>query len=289
MPIDILAQSLINGIFLGGVYALVAGGLTLIYGVIYIVNFAHADFLMVGMYIAYWAFVLLGIDPYISVFLCAIILFIIGVITQKVLIKPILKAPMLNQILLTMGLSSLLVGLAQFFWRSEPRSVLVPYSANRFVVSGIIFNVPRMVAFIVSVVITIGLYLFLKNTKPGKAIRACSQSRPAAQLMGIDVNKMYMLTFGIGAGLTGIAGALLTPTYSMSPTVGLTFAITAFVVVVLGTMGNFLGAFIGALIIGVTEAFSGLFLGGELRQLGSMVIFILVLLLRPGGLFGGKK
>ncbi len=289
MDLSILLQTLINGVFQGGVYALVAIGLTLVYGVMMIVNFAHADFLMLGLYLAYWAFVLAGVQPYIAMLGIIILLFLIGIVLQKALIKPVLTAPVINQVLLTLGLSSFIVGLVQFFWRSEPRSLILPYSSNSIQIGELVLNIPRLIAFVVSLVVAVLLYLFLNRSKTGKAIRACSQSRTAAALMGINVDRVYMLVLGIGLALAGLAGALLSPNYPMSPTVGSTFSFTAFVIVVLGTMGNFLGAFIGAMIIGVAEAFGGLLIGSELRQLVSMLIFISVLLLKPGGLFGGKN
>jgi branched-chain amino acid transport system permease protein len=288
MPIEVLAQTLVNGLFLGGVYSLVAIGLTLIYGVMVIINFAHGEFLMLGLYISFWAFTLFGIHPYISVLLAAVILFILGALIQRGLIQPMLSAPLLNQILLTLGLSTLIMGLVQFFWRAEPRSILIPFASISLRYGDMIFNIPRLIAFLSSIVLTIALFLFLKKTRTGKAIRACSQNRVAAQLTGVNIRYIYMLTFGIGVALTGIAGVLLSPNYPMTPTIGQTFSITAFVVVVLGTMGNFMGAFVGGLIIGVAEAFGGLYLGSDVRQVVSMGIFILVLLLKPQGLFGRK-
>lgn len=286
---SILLQTLINGIFQGGIYALVAIGLTLTYGVMMIVNFAHADFLMLGMYVCYWAFTLAGVQPYVSMIIIIVLFFIIGAVLQRILIKPILTAPVVNQVLLTLGLSSFLQGAAQFFWNSEPRSLILPYSSDSIQVGELVLNLPRLIAFLVSLVVAVALYLFLNRSKTGKAIRACSQSRAAASLMGINVDRIYMLVLGIGLALAGLAGALLSPNYPMSPTVGANFSFTAFVIVVLGTMGNFLGAFIGGLIIGIAEAFGGLIIGNELRQLVSMMIFIFVLLLKPGGLFGGKN
>lgn len=289
MDISIYLQTLINGLFLGGVYALVAIGLTLVYGVMLIINFAHADFLMLGMYIAFWGFTLLGFSPYVTMFLTVVVVFLLGLVLQRVIIRPVLKAPILNQILLTLGLSSFMVGLAQFFWRAEPKSLILPISSSSAKVAGLIFNYPRSIAFAVSLAVAIGLYYFLNYTKTGKAVRATSQNRRAAGLMGINVNRIYALVFGIGVALAGLGGTLLSPSYPMTPTIGATFSFTAFVIVVLGTMGNFLGAFFGALIIGVAEAFGGLFIGSELKQMISMLIFIFVLLVKPGGLFGGNN
>lgn len=289
MSIDILMQTLINGVFLGGIYALVAVGLTLIYGVMVIINFAHGEFLMIGMYISFWIFTLLGIDPYLSLVVVAFLLFLLGVLFQRVLIQPALKATTMNQIMLTLGLSTFLVGAAQFFWQAQPRNAILPYAHQGLHIGNLVLNYPKMLAFVISVVITLSLYAFLKYSRTGKAIRACSQSRDAARLMGIDVNKIYLLTMGIGTSLTGIAGALLIPSYPVNPTIGSGFGFTAFIIVVLGSMGNFIGAFIGSIIIGLAEAFGGLFVGSDVRQVFSMGIFILVLLLRPEGLFGRKS
>lgn len=288
MTFDTFNQLLINGLFLGGIYALVSIGLTLIYGVMYVVNFAHGEFLMLGMYITYWMFILAGISPYVSAILTALILFLFGTLVQRGLVQKILGANILNQILLLLGVSTLLTGLAQVFFKADPRTIRLPISSMSLNLGNLIFNVPRLIAFVVSLIIAGVLYLFLRTAKFGKAIRACSQSRDAAQLMGINVKLVYMITFGIGTAVTGIAGSLLMPFFPVTPTIGSIFSVTAFVVVVLGTMGNFIGAFVGGLIIGVAETFGGYILGGDMKQIVSMVIFILVLLFRPQGLFGKK-
>lgn len=289
MSPDILIQNLINGLLIGGVYSLVAIGLTLIYGVMIIINFAHGELLMLGMYVAYWAFTLAGIHPYVSSILAAALLFALGMIIQRGLVQRVLGANVLNQILLLLGVSTLLVGLAQLLFKADPRTLRLPISSTSINIGELILNIPRLIAFIASMVIAGGLYLFLRRSKLGKAIRACSQSRDAAQLVGINVKLIYMITFGIGAAVTGIAGAFMMPFFPVNPTIGGVFSVTAFVVVVLGTMGNFIGAFIGGLIIGVAETFGGFFLGGDMKQVVSMVIFILVLLLRPQGLFGKSQ
>ena len=207
MTPEIFAQSIINGLFVGGIYALVSIGLTMIYGVMKIINFAHGEFLMIGMYVAYWAFSIAGIHPYISVFLSMFLLFLTGVVIQRVLVDKVIAAPVLNQVLLLLGLSTFLVGLAQMFFTADPRTIILPFSLERFKIGALIFNKPRTIAFIVSMVIAAVLFLFLKYSKTGKAIRACSISRDAASLVGINVKKVYQLTLGIGAAVTGIAGA----------------------------------------------------------------------------------
>ena len=288
MSFDIFMQTIVNGLFTGSIYALVAIGLTMIYGVMLILNFAHGEFLMLGMYVAFWSFTLLGLDPYLSVPIAAVLIFAVGALIQRGLVQRVLDAHPLNQIILLLGVSTLLIGLVQFFWTAEPRAIHVPYETEVFVLMGLRFSIPRTVAFFSAMVISLALYLFLQHTKTGAAIRAVSQSRAAALLMGIDVKSIYLLTFGIGAAVTAIGGVLLTPNYRMIPTVGQPFAVTAFVVVVLGTMGNFIGAFLGGLIIGVVEAFAGFLLGGDVKIIASMLVFILILLFKPSGLFGGR-
>jgi branched-chain amino acid transport system permease protein len=286
MRLDILIQTLVNGLFTGGIYALVAVGLTLIYGVMLICNFAHGEFLMVGIYIAFFAYTLFGVDPYLSIPIAFVLTFGLGVLIQRGLIQRVLDANPLNQIVLTIGISTLMVGLAQIFFGADPRTIHVPYETSSMVFMGLRFSIPRTVAFVASLVISVGLYLFLQFTKVGKAIRAVSQSRTAAWLMGVDVKFIYMLTFGIGVAVTAVGGALLAPNNRMIPTLGSAYSVTAFVVVVLGTMGNFVGALLGGLIIGVVEAFAGYFLGSDVKIIASMVIFILILLFKPSGLFG---
>jgi branched-chain amino acid transport system permease protein len=289
VSLQIFMQTVVNGLFTGGIYALVAVGLTLIYGVMLILNFAHGEFLMLGMYVAYFAFTSLNIDPYIAAPMAALLIFALGALIQRGLIQRVLNSHPLSQIVLLLGVSTLLMGLVQFFLSANPRSIHVAYETAVIPFAGLRFSIPKMVAFFTAMIIAIGLYLFLQFTKTGKAIRAVSQSRPAALLMGINVNFIYMLTFGIGTAVTAIGGVLLTPTYTIIPTAGQAFSVIAFVVVVLGTMGNFIGAFLGGLIIGVVEAFAGFYLGGDVKIIASMLVFILILLFKPAGLFGRKQ
>jgi branched-chain amino acid transport system permease protein len=289
MSSEIFFQTIVNGLFTGGIYAMVAVGLTLIYGVMMIVNFAHGEFLMLGAYIAFWAYTLFAIDPYLSIPIAAVIIFALGALIQRGLVQRVLDAHPLNQIVLLVGVSMLLVGLVQFFWSAEAKAIHVPYETEVIPLFGLRFSIPRTVAFFFSLVISLVLYAFLQTTKTGKAIRAVSQSRDAALLMGIDVKYIYLLTFGIGAAVTAIGGVLLAPNNRMIPTMGQPFSVIAFVVVVLGTMGNFMGAFLGGLIIGVIETFAGFFLGGDVKIIASMLIFILILLFKPSGLFGKRR
>lgn len=289
MTFEIFMQTLINGLFLGGIYAAFSIGLTLIYGVMKLINFAHSEFLMIGMFTAYWAFILLGIDPYVSVFIAAALLFVIGIFIQYGLYRKVMDKPLLNQILLSLGVSTLLIGLAQFFFGAMPRSIIMPYSSKAIFLGDLVVNIPRLASFLISLFFCIVLYILLMKTKIGRAIRACSQNGTAAKLLGIDVEVINMLTFGIGAALVGLAGASMTPSFPMSPTVGQIFSISGFVIVVLGSMGNFMGAFLASMIIGIAETFGGFLLGSQLKQVVSLTIFILILLFKPQGLFGRKQ
>lgn len=289
MDLQLFTQIFVNGLFVGGIYAMVAIGLTLIYGVMIILNFAHGEFLMLGMYIAYWGFTLAGLDPYLSIPIAAVLMFMVGALIQRVLVQRVLDSHPLSQIILLLGVSMLIMGLVQFFWTAEPKSIHVPYETEVLIWQGLRFSIPRTVAFFTAMISSLLLYLFLQYTRTGSAIRAVSQSRDGALLMGIDVKFIYMLTFGLGAAVTAIGGVVLTPNYRMIPTVGQAFGVIAFVVVVLGTMGNFIGAFLGGLIIGVVEAFAGFYLGGDVKIIASMLVFIIILLFKPSGLFGRKK
>ena len=290
MPdISTLFQIGLNGLFLGGVYGLIAIGLTMIYGVMKVTNFAHGELVMMGMYVAFWAYTLLGLDPLIGTFLVAGVMFLLGALIQHFLMSRVLDAEPMNQIMLTMGISTVLWSSALMFWGANVRRVVVPYSASSLIVGGVIFNLPRTIAFVVAMLLALGLFAFLKYSRTGKAMRAASQDRKAAQLMGINVKFIYMLAFGIGTALAGIAGSLITPFQSIYPTAGQAFAVLAFVIVVLGTMGNFLGALLGGLIIGMTESVSGYFIGPQSKMLVALLIFAAVLMFKPSGLFGDKK
>lgn len=288
MDLEIFLQVLINGLFSGGIYAVTAVGLTLIYGVMMIVNFAHGEFLMLGIYISYFAFTLAGIDPYLSMPISFITVFLIGALIQRFIVQRVLNENGLNQVVLLVGVSTLIVGLMQFFAGADPRTIHVSYETKALSFMGLRFSIPRMVAFFASMIISFALYFFLQKTKTGKAIRAVSQNRTAAALMGVDVKFIYILTFGIGTGITAVAGSLLAPNNRMIPTIGTSYSVMTFVVVVLGTMGNFIGALVGGLIIGVVESFAGFYLGSDVKIIASMMIFILILLFKPSGLFGGK-
>jgi branched-chain amino acid transport system permease protein len=279
-------QLIINGLLLGGIYALISIGLTLIFGVVEIINFAHGEFLMLSMYGSYWLFQLYGVDPYVSLLMVIPTFFLIGWAVQRIIIQPIIDAPPLNQIFATVGVSLVLQNVALFLWKADYRTVRTAYSGLSLKTAGLMISFPRLVAFFLALALIAGLLTFLKRTYTGKAIRAIAQQRRAAMLMGIDINRMYKVAFGIGIACVGAAGAMLIPIYYTFPTVGGLFVLIAFVVVILGGYNSLIGALVGGLIIGVVEAFSGFFLSPHLKEAVYFVIFILILLFRPTGLFG---
>lgn len=284
----LIIQSLVDGVLMGGIYGLVAIGLTLIFGVMKIINFAQGALLMLGMYISYWSFTLLGINPYLSIPLSAICLFLIGVLIQKTILSKMLDAPEHNQLLVTLGIMLVIENLALVLWSPDFRSVKLEGFQQTLNIGSIGVNMPKLIAFLSAIILSIALFWFLKHTMLGKAIRATSTNRQGASLTGINTNRINYIAFGIGSALAAIAGSLLTPFFYTSPTVGATFILKGFVVVVLGGLGNFIGAIIGGLIIGISEAMGGAFLPGSLKELMTYIIFVIVLMFRPNGLFGGK-
>ena len=285
MDITIL-QLVINGLLLGGMYGLISIGLTLIFGVLEIVNFAHGEFLMLSMYAAFWLFQLYGIDPYLSMLIIIPVFFLLGIAVQRITIQPILNAPPLNQIFMTVGLSMVLQNAALFIWTADYRTMKTSYSALTLKTAGLIISFPRLVAFLLAMALIAALLIFLKKTYTGKAIRALAQERKAAMLMGINIYRTYQIAFGIGIACVGAAGAMLIPVYFVFPSVGSLFVLIAFVVVILGGYNSLVGSLAGGLIIGVVESFSGFFVSPHLKEAIYFVIFILILLFKPTGLFG---
>jgi branched-chain amino acid transport system permease protein len=273
------------GLLLGGIYGLVAIGLNLIFGVIRIVNFAHGEVLMIAMYGTYFCYTWLGINPYLSVILVAPACFVFGILIQRILIQPLLNEPMM-QIFITFGLMIFLENLMLVLTRGEAVGIPSGKTLETIQLFGMSFSFARVLAFVAVTLIAIGLHLFLQRTMMGKAIRAVTQDKRAAATMGIDVNRTFLVTFGIGAAITGVAGAFLTPIYTLSPTIGGNFVLAAFAVVVLGGLGSVWGAYIGGLIVGLIEAFAGFYIDPSLKSAIWFIIFIVVLIARPQGLMG---
>jgi len=271
---------------MGGVYSLVAVGLSLIFGVMRIINFAHGSFMMLGMFTTYWLYVLLGIDPYLSLLLSIPALFVIGLLVERFVIDKVLSAPEHNQLLLTLGVSMFIENFALFLWSPNFRALNIPYTRKAATVGLVMISFPKVIAFLFAILLTVALYFFLKKTDLGKAIRAASEEKEGALTVGINLKRIYYVAFGIGTACVGAAGTLTAPFFYVNPHVGGIFVITAFVVVVLGGMGNFIGALIGGLIIGLAESLGAAFMPGQLKQFIIYLIFILVLLFKPEGLFG---
>lgn len=286
---NVFIQSLISGILIGGVYALIGIGLTIIFGVMRIINFAHGDILMIGMYGTYFLFTLFHIDPFVSIIITIPLMFLYGAFLQKVFINRALNALPQNQILLTIGMGLVMSNTIMLAFTSDYKILSTTYSSGSVTILGISISQPLVVSFAITVAITLALYWFLYKTDTGQAIRATAQDRDAAQLMGINVKRMSIIAFGIGAALAGTAGALISPTYYIFPQVGSVFTLKAFVITVLGGMGSIVGATLGGVLIGVAESVGGVYLGSGWKDVIVFVLFLLVLLFKPSGLLGTSK
>jgi branched-chain amino acid transport system permease protein len=282
-------QSVLSGVLVGGVYALIGIGLTMIFGVMRVINFAHGDLLMLGMYATWFIFATTGIDPYVSLILTAPLLFLWGAFLQRTFVNRILGSLPQNQILLTIGLGLVMRNTMMLIFTSDYQILTTTYSSSSLKLLGLSISLPLLYSFLVTAAITAALYAFLIKTDTGQAIRATAQDRDAAQLMGINVSRMSVLAFGLGTALAAIAGALLAPTYYIFPDVGAPFTLKAFVVVVLGGMGSIVGATLGGILIGVTESLGGAFVAGGLKDLLVYVLFLLILVFKPAGLLGKSR
>lgn len=294
VQLEVFLQTLIAGLLLGGLYALIGLGMTLIMGVMKIINLAHGELMMVAMYIAYWMFILFHIDPYLSVFIATPLLFFLGIAIQKFLINPVLKVESIlpeNQVILTVGVGMVLANLATMFFKSDYRSTPVSYATNAFYLSDfwkaspieLSLSVPWTVSFVIAVLITIALWFFLGKTDTGKSIRATAQDLDAALLMGVNVKLMRVVTFGLGAGLVGAAGCLFIPIYYLFPALGGQFTLIAFVITILGGLGSMVGAIIGGLVLGIFESMTATYVGMGWAPVGRFVIFVACLIFLPGG------
>lgn len=286
MTRQILLQTLASGVLIGLIYALVAIGLTMIFGVMNIVNFAHGEFMMLGMYSSFWMFSLYALDPMLTLPLTVLMLFAFGVLLYKLVIRRIIDAPMVSQIFTTFGLMILLRGVAQYLWKPDFRSIENSWVDGIVKVGGFQLGRPQLVAGLGAVLVTVAVYLFLHHTKWGAALEATAADKEAAQLMGIDSHRMFALAWGIGAACAGAAGALLSTFFPIFPDVGANFILIAFVVVNLGGFGSVTGAFWAGILVGVIEVMGGLLLGPQYKMAVVLVVFLAVLMLRPQGLLG---
>jgi len=287
MDLEILLQILASGLLMGLIFALIAVGLTLIWGVMDILNFAHGEFLMLAMFISFWMFSLWKIDPLWSIPFTVAALFATGVLTYKVVIKKVLNAPGLTALLATFGLSILIKNLAQFFWTPDFRHIQGAILSDHILSFwGLNLSLAEVVAAGGSGLITYGIYYLIFKTKTGRAIRATALDRDTALLMGINIDRLFALTFGLGGACVGVAGALLMNFYYVFPSVGSLFGILAFVTVALGGFGNITGAFLAGVLIGVVETAGGVFIAPVFKYTVVFALYLVVILIRPKGLFG---
>lgn len=280
-----LLSVVVYGLLLGGIYGLVGLGVNLVFGVVRILNFAQGELIMVSMYLAYLAATTFGLDPYLTVIVVVPAMFVFGMLVQRGIMQPLQDEPMM-QMFATFGLLMVLQNVVLAATHGLPLNTTSPLASKVLVAGGVRLGVGRLLIFAATTLLTIGLHLFLQRTMAGKAIRAVTQDRRAARVVGINVERIYVLTFGFGAALTGLAGVLLAPLYTLSPTIGQDFIFAAFAVVVLGGLGSVWGAYIGGLVIGLAEAFAGYYIDPALKTAIWFALFIVVLIVRPTGLLG---
>ena len=295
--LELLGQVLISGILLGGLYAPIGLGMSLIMGVMKIINLAHGELMMVGMYVTFWAFTIGKIDPYVSLIIVIPVLFVLGAMLQKWLIAPVMEAESIlpeNQVLLTVGIGLVLSNLALLAFTADYRSVPVSYASKTIywdIKAGgqtiaLSFSFPMIVAFAIALVLGGALFLFLGYTDLGRMIRATAQDARAASLMGVNTKRITYITFGLGSALVGAAGALLAPVYYLFPQIGGQFTLKAFIITVLGGLGNVAGAVLGGVVLGLAESLGSVYISLGYKDAFGFIIFVLVLIFLPKGLLG---
>jgi branched-chain amino acid transport system permease protein len=288
MDLTLVGQGLLNGLLFGGVYSLMAVGLTLIFGVMRVINFAHGDMMVWGMYLAWLLATRAGVDPYLGFAACAAALFCFGLALQRFLVDRITEARHEMQILLMLGVALVLENAALVAFGPDPVRVRSPLALATVWLGPLFVDVARLVTFGVALALTLGLYLFLTRTDLGRSMRAAADNSYGARVIGTDVRRVYAVAFGIGAACVGAAGALVSPILPFSPAGGLTASVASFNIVIIGGMGSLAGAFAGGIIVSIAESLGAVFLAPSLKELVSFSLLVLILLVRPTGLFGKR-
>ena len=283
---ELFLQAVINGLLLGGIYATYSAGFSLIFGVMGVINIAHGDLVMLGAFFSYWAFQLARIDPFISLPFAGVTLFILGYVMQRFIINKVVDAPPIISYICTFGIHLIRSNLALRLWTADYRSIPVSYAGANFEIGGIVIQWTRLITFLVGILMIWILTIFLNRTFLGRAIRATSQDREMARILGVDVERIYSFTFAIGAAITGVAGVLISTYFVVYPAMGLTYTITAFCVVVLGGMGYIPGALIGGLILGILESIIATYWNAGISSGVTFFVLFLMLVFRPAGITG---
>jgi branched-chain amino acid transport system permease protein len=290
---EAVAQNLVYGILLGALYGLAAVGIAMVFGVTKFLNVAHGELLMFGGYGCYWLFKLLGLDPFLSLPLTILFLLLIGVVLYQLLFVRMVKLPEEEKIKTTMligfGLTLIFQNTALLLWTADDRGITTAYSGASFILLGVRFPYVRIAGLVISLVCLFALQQFLRRSYTGKAIRATVEDWEAASLAGIDVRKVYLISFLLGTALAGVAGALVSVSFSVEPSMGMHWTLKSLIVMVLGGVGNFMGTFVGGILLGATESLTAFFISSNYRQVVGLILFLLILIFRPQGLFGRKE
>ena len=283
---DLLSQILVNGLLLGGLYAVMALGLALVWGVLNIVNLAHGAFIMLGGYLSWYLFTVAHVDPFLGLPITAVVMFGLGYVLQRGLLNLVVRAPMFNTLLITFGLEVVITYLAQLAFSADFRTINPPYAGGSWQIGPVALPIARFVAFCVAIALTLGMWVFLLRTRLGRAIRATAQNLVAARLYGVEPRHLYAVTFGLGIGLAGAAGGLYGTVSQVNPYIGAALTAKSFAISIIGGLDNPLGVLVGGLFLGIIESLTTLYIGPTFADVASFGILLLVLIVRPSGLLG---